>query len=346
MPSSPLTPTRLGYRMPAEWAPHVATWLSWPHRLATWPDKFEPIPALFAQLVRTVARFEPVHVLAAGAARIQAIALVGGVPNVTLDDIPTDDAWLRDSGPIFLVGPPGATAALVDWEFNAWGEKYPAFADDNAIGRRLAADLGYARYAPGIILEGGSIDPDGRGTLLTSEQCLLHPNRNPQLTQADIERYLADYLGARKVLWLGRGIAGDDTDGHIDELARFVAPRTVVAAVEEDPRDVNYEPLRENLARLKTMTDADGAALEIIPLPMPRPIYYAERRLPGSYCNFYIANGAVIVPQFDDPADESVAALFARLFPGRTICPLPTRDLVFGRGAFHCLTQPQPAPGN
>ena len=247
------TPAQLGYRMPAEWEPHAATWLAWPHKLATWPGKFEPIPALYARLVRTLAAVEHVNVLAGGHPAAQARVLLAGMPNVTIHDIPTDDAWVRNSGPTFLVGPPGSPPALVDWDFNAWGGKYRPYSRDDVIGRLIARRLGRVCYRPGIVLEGGAIDVNGRGTLLTTEQCLLNPNRNPQLTRADIERYLADYLAVKKVLWLGRGIVGDDTDGHIDELARFVAPRTVVAAVEEDPRDENYAALQENLRRLRSI---------------------------------------------------------------------------------------------
>jgi agmatine deiminase len=342
--SSTLSPAALGYRMPAEWEPHAATWLSWPHKLESWPGKFELIPPLYARLVRELAASEPVAILAGGHPMAQAKALVGGVPNVTLFDIPTDDAWIRDSGPTFLAGPPGPPPALVDWGYNAWGGKYPPYENDDIIGRLIARKIGYVCYEPKIIMEGGAIDTDGRGTILTTEQCLLNANRNPQLSRADIEGYLADYLAARKALWLGGGIVGDDTDGHIDELARFVAPRTVVAAVEEDPKDENYAPLADNLARLKSMTDADGAPLDIVPLPMPRPIFYEGQRLPASYCNFYIANSLVVIPQFGDPADSRAVDILARLFPNRRVCPLPARDLAWGLGAFHCITQQQPIP--
>jgi agmatine deiminase len=329
--------------MPAEWEPHAATWLSWPHKLQSWPGKFEPIPLLYARLVRELAASEPVCILAGGHPMAQARVLTRGVSNVTLFDIPTDDAWLRDSRPTFLAGPPGQPPALVDWGYNAWGGKYPPYENDDVIGRLIAPKIGYTCYEVEMILEGGAIDTDGRGTFLTTEQCLLHPNRNPQLSRDQIERHLADYLGARKVLWLGGGIAGDDTDGHIDELARFVGPRTVVAAVEDNPQDENYAPLADNLARLKSMTDAEGAPLEVVPLPMPRPIHVQGQRLPASYCNFYIANSLVIVPQFDDPADARAAQTLARLFPTRHVVPLPARDLIWGLGAFHCITQQQPA---
>jgi len=329
--------------MPAEWEPQAATWLSWPHKLASWPGKFAPIPRLYARLVRELAAAQPVHILAGGHPMAQARVMVGRMPNVWLHDIPTDDAWIRDSGPTFLVGPPGAPPALVDWGYNAWGGKYPPYENDDAIGRLIARRLGRVCYEPGIILEGGAIDVDGRGTLLTTEQCLLNPNRNPQLSRADVERYLADYLGARKVLWLAGGIVGDDTDGHIDELARFVAPKTVVAAVEEDSRDENFAPLQDNLRRLRAMTDAAGEPLTVIPLPLPRPIWHDGQRLPASYCNFYLANGLAIVPQFGDPADARAVEILGRLLPGRRICPLDARDLAWGLGAFHCITQQQPA---
>jgi agmatine deiminase len=338
------TPAALGYRMAAEWEPHAATWLAWPHKLESWPGKFEPIPPLYAQLVRALARFERVNVLAGGAAVMaQAKSLVGDVANVTLHDIPTNDAWTRDHGPTFLVGPLGAPVALVDWGYNAWGGKYPPFDLDDAVPRRIADLTGRRRFEPGIILEGGAIDSNGQGTILTTEQCLLNPNRNPGLGRAEIERYLADYLAAKKVLWLGEGIEGDDTDGHIDELARFIGPRTVVAALEDDPADTNYKPLQENYNRLKHMTDQDNRPLEVVALPMPRPIFHEDQRLPACYCNFYIANGCAIVPQFDDPADARVIEILTKLLPGRQTIGLPARDLAWGLGAFHCITQQEPA---
>src|SRR4029077_5450727 len=220
--------------------PHAATWLAWPHKLESWPGNFEPIPPLYERLIGTLAKFEPVHVLDGGAAVMeQAKSLVGDIPNVTLHDIPTNDAWTRDHGPTFLVGPPGSPPAMVDWGYNAWGGKYPPFDLDDAVPERIAEWSGRRGVKPGIILEGGAIDSNGRGTILTTEQCLLNPNRNPHLCCNDIQRYLAEYLGAKKVLWLGEGIEGDDTDGHIDELARFIGPKTVVAALESNKDDVN-----------------------------------------------------------------------------------------------------------
>jgi agmatine deiminase len=348
MPSADLEPSEdlpaaLGYRMPAEWEPHAATWLSWPHNEKTWPGKFEPIPQVWADLAQLIARFEPVHVLA-GRKHVRADAdrYVGKMPGVTIHDIPTNDVWMRDHGPTFLVGPSNEPPALVDWEYNAWGGKYPPYDDDNRVPAILAERLGRRRFAPGIVMEGGAIDTNGRGTFLTTEQCLLNDNRNPTLSKSDIEQYLADYLGATKVLWLSEGIVGDDTDGHIDELARFVGPRSVVAAVEEDASDENYEPLRKNLALLRSFTDQDGRPLEIVPLPMPRAIYYQDQRLPASYANFYIANGLVVVPQFQDPADEVAIDILARFFPDRQVVGQNALDLAWGLGAFHCITQQEP----
>ncbi len=257
--------------------------------------------------------------------------------------VATNDVWARDHGPMFLSGPPTLPPVLIDWEYNAWGGKYPPFDLDNAVPGYVAQFTGRQRFVPGIILEGGAVDGNGAGTILTTEECLLNENRNPHLDRQEVERYLADYCGARKVLWLGGGIVGDDTDGHIDELARFVGPTTVLAAVEPNPADENHVPLTDNLARLHGMTDADGQPLEIIPVPLPRPLYYDGQRLPASYMNFYIANGVVIVPQFGDPADAVAVATLARVFPTRQIRGLDAVDLVWGLGAFHCITQQQPA---
>ena len=338
------TPAQLGYRMPAEWEPQRATWLSWPHRRQTWPGKFAPIPGVWAALVRTLAEFEPVHVLAGGAeVMAQARAMVGSLANVTLHDVPTNDAWSRDHGPTFLVGPPDAPPALVDWEYNCWGGKYPPYDDDARVAQRIAEITGCRRFQPGIVLEGGSIDPNGCGSVLTTEQCLLHPNRNPHLGREDLERCLADYCAASHVLWLGRGIEGDDTDGHVDQLARFVGPRTVVAAWEPDPAEANYAALRENYERLQRMTDQDGRPLEVVPMPMPRPVFFGDRRLPASYLNFYVANGLVIVPQFGDSIDPTACDLLAQFFPGRQVRGLPALDLVLGSGAYHCVTQQEPS---
>lgn len=329
--------------MPAEWEPHAATWLSWPHNPNTWPGKFEPVPAIWAELARALARFEPVNILAGGDDVMRvAKSLVGDVPNVTLWDIPTNDCWMRDHGPTFLVGEPNQQPALVDWEYNAWGGKYPPFDLDNQVPRILAQRLGRPRFAPGIVMEGGAIDVNGRGTLLTTGECLLNPNRNPTLSQADIERHLADNLGVVNILWLEGHVAGDDTDGHVDELARFVNPTTIVTVLEDDPADENYSSLAENYRRLKTLRDQDGRPFEVVPLPMPRPIYFGDQRLPACYANFYIANGVVIVPSFNDPADARAQSILRELFPGREVIAIHATDLIWGLGAFHCITQQEP----
>jgi agmatine deiminase len=247
---------------------------------------------------------------------------------------------MRDHGPTFVTR--AGELAAIDWKYNAWGGKYPPWENDDKVPDRLAEILGIARFSPGIVLEGGSIDVNGRGTLLTTEACLLHPNRNPTLGRADIERLLRDYLGVRHVLWLGDGIAGDDTDGHIDDLARFVDAETVVTVVEHDPSDANHQPLAANLRRLREMTDQDGRALRVVTLPMPRPIFHEGTRVPASYANFYVGNAAVLVPTFGDAADSEALDTLRELFPGRRIVGINAVDLVWGLGAFHCVTQQQP----
>ncbi|UUO06915.1 agmatine deiminase family protein [Blastopirellula sp. J2-11] len=333
-------PSELGYRWPAEWEPHVGTLLSWAHNRESWPDKFKPIPFVYQRLVETLSQFEPVHIQAAGDALEEAQRMVGHLPNVTLHPIATNDAWARDHGPIFLQSTAGEQPrAALDWRYNAWGGKYPPWDADDASAQLLLADLDIPYFEPGIILEGGAVEGNGAGVILTTEECLLNPNRNPTLSRDDMERYLRDYLCAEKVLWLGRGIVGDDTDGHIDELARFVAPNRIVAAYEPNPGDENHEPLAENFARLQAMTDQHGKPFEVIKLPMPQPKLVGEQRIPACYCNFYIANGVVIVPQFDDPADAGAVEVLRRCFPEREIVPLPALDLVWGLGAYHCITQ-------
>lgn len=341
-----MTPAELGYRWPAEWEPHEATWVSWPHNRETWPGRFDRVLPQMQTLVRGIADFEAVHVLAGGEeVMASARELLGdGPPRITLHAIETNDAWCRDHGPIFLQSTSGSPPALIDWDYNAWGGKHPPFDKDNAVPARIAARLGYRRFVPGIVLEGGSIEGNGAGLLLTSEQCLLNPNRNPGLSRAQIERYLRDYLAAEKIIWLtGGDLAGDDTDGHIDQLARFVSRDTVVVALEDDPLDQNYGPLQQNYALLQTATDQHGRPLRIVPLPMPSAKYVDTQRLPASYGNFYLANGVCIVPQFDDPADQDAVRTLRGLLPDRTVIGLPALDLVYGLGAFHCLTQQQPA---
>jgi agmatine deiminase len=339
-------PRALGYRMPAEWEPHAATWLSWPHKEASWPGNFAPIPKLYERLVRTISRHEHVHILAGKLdeeERSMVPARIANLPNVTVHAVATDDSWIRDSGPTFLVGKSGSKPALVNWGYNAWGGKYPPFDFDDAIPAEVAAITGRQIFTPEMILEGGAVDVNGNGTLLTSEQCLLNANRNPTMSKADIEEKLRDYLNVSQILWLREGIVGDDTDGHIDELARFVNPTTIVCAVEENTNDENYAVLQENLERLRSFRDLDGKPFTIVPLPMPGPLMYEDQRMPGSYCNFYIANGLVIVPQFDDAADARVLDIMRPLFPGREVIGFRARELAWGLGAFHCITQQEPA---
>ncbi|MDA1049615.1 MAG: agmatine deiminase family protein [Planctomycetota bacterium] len=339
---SEVTPRALGYRWPAEWERHAASWVSWPHNPETWPGKFEVVPGCFAELVRAIARFEPVHILAGGAdVMADAKKHVGDHPNVDLLDIETNDAWCRDHGPMFVVRE--WDAAIVDWEYNAWGGKYPPFGKDNAVPGQIAYLRALRRFAPGIVLEGGSVEGNGCGTILTTESCLLNPNRNLNITRPEAERYLANYLGATKVLWLQRGeLAGDDTDGHIDQLARFVNPTTIVAAWEDDPADTNHEPLRANFEQHSQMTDQDGNEFTVVRLPLPKPKFHDGHRLPACYCNFYIANDGVIVPQFDDPADAGAIEILQELCPDREVVGVPSLDLVGGLGSFHCLTQQEP----
>ncbi len=348
--SAPSTPAALGYRMPAEWEPHAATWLAWPHKEASWPGNFGPIPAIWVDMIRALAPHERVNILineAATAARLRELLREARVSdaNVLFHLIRTDDAWIRDHGPTFVTRHVDGNTQLaaIDWIYNAWGGKYPPWDNDDVVPQQIAASLDIPLFQPGIVLEGGSIEVNGCGTVLTTEACLLNPNRNPQLGREQIERYLRDYLGARKVLWLGEGIAGDDTDGHIDDLARFVDASTVVTVLETDAGDENYEALQANHERLRHLTDQDGRALRVVTLPMPAPVYYEGQRLPASYANFYVANGVVLVPTFGDPDDATALRTLQSLFPHRRVVGIDARELVWGLGAFHCVTQQQPA---
>jgi agmatine deiminase len=346
----PATPSQLGFRMPAEWSPHRGTWLSWPHRESSWPGKFAPIPAVFAEIVRHLVSGEEVHINVLGPdmeAEVRELLRKKGVAveRASFHHHPTDDAWCRDHGPIFVQRSfeGGSEEAIVDWGFNAWGGKYPPFDLDDAIPSRIGEEYGIPVYHPGIVMEGGSLDVNGRGTLLTTEACLLNPNRNPSLTREQIERYLRDYLGVTKVLWLGDGIVGDDTDGHVDDLTRFVDPRTVVTVIEEDPADENHQPLEENRRRLKAMTDQDGQPLRVVTLPMPPAMYHDGQRVPASYANFYIANRVVLLPAYSSPHDDVAQTILQRLFPDRRVVTIDSRDLAWGLGSFHCVTQQWPA---
>lgn len=346
-PKDDETPRRLGYRIPAEWEPHAGTWLTWPQPGGvSFRDRFDRIQSLWTKLAGVLSAQEQVHInyfseeqKAEIEARLHKSGLaVGG--NIFLHPFPAYEPWCRDHGPIFITRPQGM--AVVDWDYNAWGEKYPPWDLDNAVPRHVADVLKLPVFSPGMILEGGSIDVNGEGTLLTTESCLLNPNRNPSLSRAEIEVRLRDYLGVEKVLWLGNGLSGDDTDGHVDDLTRFIDARTVVTIVESDPADDNYQALLENRGRLEKMTTAKGEPLRIVDLPTPGVVERGGRRLPASYANFYIANGLVVMPTFDHANDSVARSVLQRCFPKHKVVMLSALDLIVGCGAFHCVTQQQP----
>jgi agmatine deiminase len=340
------TPAALGYRMPAEWEPHAATWLSWPRREGiSFPDSFDRVlPALRAMVEALIESEEVCINVCNGAHEAEARAVLDGLrmERVTFYRIPTNEPWCRDHGPIFLTRNADPRLAIVDWDYNAWGGKYPPCDLDEVVPTRVGQFLHAPVFYPRMILEGGSIEVNGAGALLTTESCLLNPNRNPSLDRAEIEQRLREYLGVREILWLGEGIEGDDTDGHIDDLARFVSENTVVTAVEENREDKNYEPLQENLARLRQMKVEQGE-IEIVTLPMPKKIVREKQRLPASYANFYIANSCLLLPTFADPNDETALSILQKLFPDRRAIGIDCRELIWGLGTFHCLTQQQPA---
>jgi len=378
------SPKSMGFRMPAEWEPHEGTWLSWPHNPRTWVGNFGPIPSVFVEIVGALCDSENVHISVRDAASETAVRQL--LKNSNLDSesirfyhIPTNDAWARDHGPVFIVRDSADTArssrliravaetdapgsqskiqnpkskiAVVDWKFNSWGEKYPPWDDDDAVPERVAELLKLPCFSPRMVLEGGSIEVNGKGTVLTTESVLLNPNRNPQLSRKQIEDRLEEYLAARHAVWLGDGIAGDDTDGHIDDLSRFVNATTVLTVAEDDPADINYRALHENFERLKAARDQDGKALEIVKLPTPGKVFRgavhggrpAEERLPASYANFYIGNGAVLVPVFGHENDAKVLGLLGEFHTGRKVVGIRCNDLVGGYGAIHCVTQQQPS---
>jgi agmatine deiminase len=374
------TPASQGYRWPAEWESHRATWLSWPHNRETWPEGLAAVHEAFGAMVAALAPREAVEIGAGDDALEQtaraAIRAAGWDPdrNVRFHRWPTTDAWCRDHGPIFVVRDPvhlasgkpsdrsaghaarsepqanevhqaasASAKALCDFRFDNWGRKYPGWELDDAVPRHVEKVLGLPRFASDLVLEGGGIDGDGAGTVLTTESCLLNPNRGPGRTRERMERLLADFLGARRVLWLGDGIEGDDTDGHVDDIARFVAPGVVVAAVCDDPSDANHAPLAENLRRLRGMNDARGAALTVVELPMPPRLALGGQRSPASHANFYLANGVALVPVFGGASDARALAILRDLLPGRDVIGIPSAELVSGFGAVHCVTQQEPA---
>ena len=355
------SPSSLGYRMPAEWEPHDGTWIAWPHNKDDWPGKFAPVPWVYAEIVRRLARVETVNVLVKGrkAARRAADRLdAAGVDmtNVRFVKADTDRVWTRDFGPTFVVNDHATTpedrVGLVDWRFNGWA-KYDDHARDDKIPRTVARVLGVKRWAPRaevggksrrVVMEGGAIEGNGLGTLLTTEECLLSAvqARNPGLDRMALEKVFAENLGASNVVWLGEGIEGDDTHGHVDDLARFVDPKTIVTVIESRKSDPNYERLQENRRRLHEARDVDGSPFQIVTLPMPEPVVFKGQRLPASYANFYVANGLVLVPTFNDPEDRSALNTLASAFPGRGVVGVHALDLVLGLGTLHCMTQQQP----
>jgi agmatine deiminase len=347
-----MTPKELGYFMPAEWEPHEATWLSWPHKEASWPEAFKSVPQIFTEITRHLTSSELVRINVADEEFAESVRTLLSEGGVNLDAVrfhlnPTDDAWVRDHGPIYVVRDVNGIRerAINDWGYNAWGNKYPPYDNDDIVPTRIAQEMNEVLFKPGIVMEGGSLDVNGRGSLMTTESCLLNPNRNPELDREQIEQYLKDYLGVTNILWLGDGIVGDDTDGHVDDLTRFVSPDTVVTVIEDDPQDENYKVLDENYQRLLRMKDQDGNRLRVIKLPMPGPVCFNGQRLPASYANFYIANGSVLVPTYRHQNDEKACTILRELFPDREVIGIDCTHLIWGLGSIHCVTQQQPSRG-
>lgn len=351
------TPRQLGYRMPAEWEQHEATWLAWPHNPEDWPGKFQAMPWLYAEIVRLLAARERVHLLVQDEKEQRRVASIlkrahANLDNVSFHQWTTNRVWTRDSGPIFVRNAEGKVV-ITNWRFNAWA-KYPDWQLDDQIPARAAELLGIPQWQPAIdingeqrrlVLEGGSIDTNGQGVMLTTEECLLSEvqQRNPGVSREQLERAFSDYLGIDQVIWLDRGIAGDDTHGHVDDITRFVGPSTILTAVEPNTSDPNHEPLAENLQCLKAARTSDGKQFTIAELPLPRPVVFRKQRLPASYANFYIANGLVLVPTFHDPNDRIALGIIAEAFPDREVIGIHAVDLVWGLGTLHCMTQQQPA---
>lgn len=344
-----MMPQQLGYYFPAEFDRHVATWLSWPHKEASWPGKIQSIYPYYSQFVKELALGENVCINVKDEAMQTAAAGHLRAAGVNMDRVqfflhPTNDAWCRDHGPAFLVNPRAdVKKVIVDWGYNAWGNKYPPFDLDDVIPTLIGKALNIPVYYPGIVMEGGSVEFNGKGTLLTSTCCLLNANRNPQLSREQIESYLAGYYGVEQVLWVKEGIVGDDTDGHIDDTVRFVNEDTVITVIEEDPQDENYALLQENLADLKKMRLLNGKQLNIVELPMPEAVVYEDQRLPASYANFYIANESVIVPTFRCDRDDKALQIITDCFPGRQVVGIDSTEIIWGLGSFHCLSQQEPA---
>jgi agmatine deiminase len=343
------TPKELGYSFPAEFAKHDATWLSWPHKEASWPGKIATIYPVYAQFIRLVAEGEKVNVNVADEAMKQkALRYVqeagADLNNVQFFIHPTNDAWCRDHGPAFLLNPNAEhKKIIIDWGYNAWGGKYPPFDLDDNIPTLIAKHYNIPVVYPGIVMEGGSVEFNGKGTLLTTTSCLLNENRNPHLNQKQIEEFLYNYYGVENILWLGDGILGDDTDGHIDDLTRFVNADTVITVVETNRSDENYVPLRDNLKELSKLRLENGKQMNIVELPMPEAIVYEDMRLPASYANFYISNKYVIVPTFRDKNDDKAVEIIQKTFSDRKVIGLDSLDIIWGLGSFHCLSQQEPS---
>ena len=343
----PGTPKSAGFHFPAEWALHTATWLSWPHKEESWPGKIGLIYPKYCEFIKVLTEGELVRINISGEKRkafaTQQLELAGvDLNRVEFFEFPTNDAWCRDHGPAFLINPETKQKAIVDWDYNAWGGKYPPFDLDDVIPTKIGNHFNLQVYHPGIIMEGGSVDFNGKGTILTTKACLLNKNRNPNLTQQQIESYLQNYYGADQILWLGDGIVGDDTDGHIDDLTRFVNDDTVVTVIEENKNDENYQLLQDNLQALKTMRLLNGKQLNIVELPMPADVIYEDQRLPASYANFYIANAAVVVPTYRCANDDKAMSILQDCFPQKKIVGIDSTDIIWGLGSFHCLSQQEP----
>ena len=344
-----MIPKELGYYFPAEFAKHTATWLSWPHKEASWPGKIEAIYPVYAHFIKLVAEGEKVNInVVDETMRQKALRYIEeagtDLNNVQFFLHPTNDAWCRDHGPAFLINPTAVQKKIiVDWGYNAWGGKYPPFDLDDNIPTLIAKHYNIPVVYPGIVMEGGSVEFNGKGTLLTTTSCLLNKNRNPQLNREEIETYLRNYYGVDHILWLGDGIVGDDTDGHIDDITRFVQEDTVVTVVEDKKSDENYIPLQENLKTLKSLKLENGKPLQIVELPMPSAVEYDGMRLPASYANFYISNKYVVVPVFRDKNDERALETLQQCFPDRKVVGLDSVDIIWGLGSFHCLSQQEPS---
>jgi agmatine deiminase len=343
------TPAVLGYTMPAEWAPHRATWLSWPHNRETWPTELETVRKVWVRMMHALAHGEEVSLLVNDdRTRDEVMARLveagAAMENISILRIPTIDVWIRDYGPTFITRAASENPlALNDWVFNGWGRKYKSYEDDDRVTKDIASLTKVSAFNHSVVLEGGAIEVNGAGTCLVTEQCLLNPNRNPHMTREEIEQFLKTTLGVNHLIWLGRGIAGDDTDGHIDDIARFVNPTTVACVVEAHSNDDNHVPLRENYERLQDARDQHGNKLDVVTLPSPAPVHYRGSRLPASYANFYIANEVVLVPTFNDPNDRKALGILQELFPNRRVMGLPCRAVVAGLGAIHCVTQQEPS---